>query len=410
MNIQTITKAEDQLLSHLIADNKLFWKYSNKLKDSFFTTTQPVFVAFKKIIGSGGEANIISLTKELGQDYFAQVSSMLQGIEYEVDTDSWVELLTEEDRKRKCQSIVFRLNESVINHTDNFERILHESLNEFSDTITDHKDITDHVKGIIKHVENIQSGNAVTGFPTGIRVYDTFTGGFHPTDLVIIAAETSQGKTTFALNIAYNNAVAGNFAAVFSLEMSLQQLTARLTAIDTNMSSKEILRGTINLPEMTAKLGQILNNKILLDNTRNSSLESIVSKMRYFIARFNCRLFFLDYLQLISYYRKGQSTEQNLADICRTLKNFAKENDSAIVLLCQLNRDNAGNTTPKLSRLRGSGQIEEAADSVIFVQRPAPSQFGEPEIAKIIQSKGRNSGTGEFDLTFEGFVPTFRNL
>jgi replicative DNA helicase len=381
------------------------------LHDSLFVAHQTVFKAFRDIISTGGNVNLISLTQSLGEAYFEPLTNIIKSIDYDVDTETWLNLLINEDKTRKCTVILSRLNDCIIkNETDNFEQILQQSMGEFSENITEHKDIKEHVRDIIKHVENIQTGQAVTGFPTGINVYDKFTGGFHQTDLVIIAAETSQGKTTFALNIAYNNAINGTYAALFSLEMSIQQLTARLSAIDTNMSSKDILRGTVNLPEMTSKLKGILNNRILLDNTRNSSLESIISKMRYFVSRFNCRLFFIDYLQLISYHKKGNSTEQNLAEICRALKNFAKENDSAVILLCQLNRDNTGSTAPKLSRLRGSGQIEEAADSVIFVQRPTPSQFGEPEVAKIIQQKGRNSGTGEFDLSFEGFVPTFRNL
>lgn len=404
-----LQNAEDQILAHLIADNELYWQYCPKLNDSFFSNSD-IWCAYKKIISDGKPANLITISTEIGGDSFTRITSICSKIKYDIDFNTWIEFLSVEVRKQKCIKILSRINEAILNEKiDGIEAILQDSLNELSENTVDHKNMIDHVKDMLNHIELVQTGKHVTGFPTGISGYDAFGGGLQLTDLTIIAGGTSQGKTTFALNVAYYNASIGNYVAMFSLEMSLRQLTARLTAIDTNSPSKDILRGTANLVELKDKLGKILNNRILLDNTRNSSLESIISKMRYFISRFKCKLFFVDYLQLITYHKKGNSTEQNLADICRTFKNFAKENEVSIVVLCQLNRDTQGNTEPKLNRLRGSGQIEEAADNVIFVHRPMPSQYGEPELANLIQSKGRNSGTCDYQISFEGNIPTYRN-
>lgn len=410
MNYNTLHKAERQVINHLIADNDLYWQYCPRLKDEFFTEHLNIFDAYKKVIIEGGKANIVSISKIMGEEYFTNLSVLLTEIQYDIDFETWIKYLEEETKKQKCLKILSKLSDAIQSEKiELIEPILQDALTDLSGDNIDHVNMIDHVKDLIKHIELVQTGQSITGFPTGILSYDQYTGGFHLTDLVIIAGETSQGKTTFALNIAYNNAIRNTYVGIFSLEMSLRQLTARLTAIDTNLSSKDILRGSQDLSDLNTKLNKIINNKILLDNTRNSNLESIISKMRYFISRFKCQLFFIDYLQLISYHKKGNSTEQNLADICRALKNFAKENNVTIVLLCQLNRDGQGGGEPKLSRLRGSGQIEEAADSVIFVQRTMPNQFGDPESARIIQQKGRNSGTGDFNLMFTGSIPSFTN-
>lgn len=410
MSIDTQIKAEKQVIAHIIADNSLYWKFCTKLKDSFFQDQKQTWEALKHIVAKGDKINVITLSKELGQHSLQNLAILAADVKYDVDFDSWVLYLTQEASKSKIREMLSRVNDMVLkDEIEGVTAILHETLNELSDEGIDHQDMLHHVKGMITHVESIQAGNVITGFPSGINYYDKFTGGFHKTDLIILAAETSQGKTTFALNIALHNASVSNYVGIFSLEMSLLQLTARLTAIDTNNSAKTILNGTVDLNNLTPRLKYVHNNYIILDNTRNSSLENIIAKMRYFISRFGCKFFIVDYLQLITYYRKGQSTEQNLADICRTFKNFAKENDCAIMLLCQLSRDTAGSAVPKLSRLRGSGQIEEAADTVIFIVRPAPSESGEVEGAKLIQAKGRNSGIGEFDMWFEGKMPTFFN-
>lgn len=407
----SIINAEEQVLNHLIADSSLYWEYCPRLKDEFFTEHTSKWEAYKDIITKGGQINLVSLNKASGGAQFEALTELTKKISYDVDFGTWVTFLEGEVKRQKGVKLLTQLNELITtNDIDKIEPLLHLALNDLSGSVIEHRNMIDHVKDIIAHIESMKSGKSITGFPTGIQSFDMFTGGLQLTDLTIIAAETSQGKTTFSLNIAYHNAVINNHVAIFSLEMSLRQLTARLLGIDTKIPSKDILSGKASLTQLNEKLGKIVNNKILLDNTKNSSLESIVSKMRYFISRFGCKLFFIDYLQLISYYKKGNSPEQNLADICRTLKNFAKENNVSVVLLCQLNRDSSGSTTPKLNRLRGSGQIEEAADNVMFITRPAPSQYGEPEQAKIFLSKGRNSGTGEFDLIFHGYIPEFTNI
>lgn len=410
MKYNSLEAAETQILGAVINDPSLFWTYSPRLKDEFFNIYPHVWKAYKAAALEGNTINLITINKEMAGDHIEELSTLTSKIDFSVDFETWVSFLEDEDKKRKGVKILSGLNEIINkNEVEKIEPFLHNSLNDISSQGFKHLDMKDHVKDIITHIENIKAGNAVTGYPTGIGTLDKFTGGLQLGDLTIIAAETSQGKTTWTLNIAAHNAAIGNYVGIFSLEMSLRQLTARLLAIDTNIPSKDLLTGNVDLQYLNKKIDRILNNKILLDNTRNSALENIISKIRYFVAAYKCKLFFIDYLQLISFYKKGNSTEQNLADICRTLKNLAKENDISIVLLCQLNRDTGGNKTPTLSRLRGSGQIEEAADNVIFIVRPIPNGYGDPEQAEIILAKGRNCGIGNFAATFVGNIPTFRN-
>lgn len=410
MKPNSILNAEENILNLLIADPKLYWRYCTKLKDDFFSQHTGIWGAYKSCMNAGEPINIISLNRQMGGQSFELIAELTKKINYEVDIESWIDFLNDEILKQKTGKLLIELNQIIqYNETEKIIPKLHSALNDLSGENEEFKPMKDHVRELFEHIEKIQTGKNLTGFPTGINSLDSFMGGIQPTDLTIIGAETSKGKTAFSLTVMYNNILYGNYSALFSMEMNLLQITSRLIAIEKNISAKDVLTGKISL-EQLSDLKNVLTDKILLDNTRQTSLDGIIAKCRYFISRFKCKLFFMDYLQLISFHKKGQSPEQNLADICRTLKNFAKENDVAIILLSQLNRDNTGNLEPQLNRLRGSGQIEEAADNVLFITRPQQNQFGEPEPAEIILSKGRNCGIGKFDCIFYGQIPVFQNI
>lgn len=421
MGATASNKAEEQVLGYLIADPRLYYSYAPRLSKELFPGNQDIWEAYFKVVSEGGKPNMITLSRELGtkEDAFALVSTLSRNIDYSVDFESWLEHLEYEAKRTYCLKAVHDLHEIVTkDNLDDFEKVLHTSLMGLSKQRSDYKPMIEHVKDVFTHVENIQTGKQVTGTPTGFTDFDNFSGGLQPSDLNVIAATTSQGKTTLALTMAYNMAVQSSTdVGIFSLEMSMLQITARLIGMDTEIPSKNILAGNVTFAELNKKLGAITNNKIHIDPTRDTKLESIISKMRYFIARFGCKVFVVDYLQMITNYVKGQTTEQNVADICRVLKSFAKENNVCIVLLCQLNRGEGGNPAPKMSRLRGSGQIEEAADNVLLLFRPDYYNINTFEDgtdalgkAELILDKGRNIGTARFRLEFIPQIPTFTNI
>lgn len=255
-------------------------------------------------------------------------------------------------------------------------------------------------------IESISSP-VTTGIKSGFHKYDKFAGGFQKSDLVIVAGETSQGKTSFAVTAIKNCAIRGVRCAVFSLEMTKRQLVARIVAQETNISSKKIMYNDLSNVEKSTVLNY-LNSKnnwpIHFDESSVNDIDKICTSIRKLKIKYNIELVLVDYIQDM----KGADTEAGIGDIGRKLKNIAKELDICVIAISQLARDKM-NPEPTISRLRGSGQLEEKADVVILVYRPEyyGRTYGEPHsdestwgTAQIKIAKGRNIGLGSFIMGF----------
>ncbi len=268
---------------------------------------------------------------------------------------------------------------------------------------------------VIEQARRNQQGNCITGARSGLAKLDHFTGGFQAGDLVIIAGETSQGKTAFAVSVLKNLIRSGHSAVAYSLEMTHRQLTARIIAQITGISSKKILTGILSREELASV--QSLKNSIsglYYDERSTNSIDNICASMRRLKMKYNIDLAVVDFIQIVS-GNDRKSDEGKLADIARKLKNVAKELGITVLALSQLNR-NPGNPEPSMARLRGSGQIEEAADLILLLYRPEvyEKQYPEPfsdkptkGTAMIDIAKGRNVGTGSFLLTFNSETTGF---
>jgi len=261
---------------------------------------------------------------------------------------------------------------------------------------------------VIEQAKRNQQGNQLVGISTGLSKLDKHTGGMQKGDLIIVAGETSQGKTALAVSIIRNMIRAGHKAAAYSLEMTHKQLTARIIAQITGISSKKILTGILSSEELATV--QRLKNSLsglYYDERSNNSIDNICSSIRRLKLKYDIDLAVVDFLQIVSGDNK-KSDESRLADIARKLKNVAKEQNMTIIALSQLNRDKQ-RPAPTIARLRGSGQIEEAADLILLLYRPetyglsyddpfqTESTYG---TAQVIIGKGRNVGIGTFMLTF----------
>ena len=240
----------------------------------------------------------------------------------------------------------------------------------------------------------------VTGVPSGFIILDKVTHGFQPSDLIILAARPSVGKTSFALNIiehVITNIETSNFGiGVFSLEMSSMQLVERLIASKARISLSRIRSGDIEKPEWT-KLGQTFNSlsqaNLLIDDSSQLTIMEIRGKARQMKHKFaeiskfygkkvDLKLIVVDYLQLISssHIRKNASREQEIADISRGLKALAKELNVPVIALAQLSRAvEQRQDKPRLSDLRESGSIEQDADIVMFLHRQKPNKEGKDD-------------------------------
>ena len=274
--------------------------------------------------------------------------------------------------------------------------------------------ISDGIRGLNKRIVQNQKNTGLSGIGTGLNKFDKFSGGLQKTDLIIIAGESSQGKTSLALTMLKNAVLKyGAKAAVYSLEMDMVQLVARLVAQETGISSKRILNQKLTYEEInqTYSISDTIEKlPVYFDESSVSTIDQICTSIRRLKLKHDINLAVVDYLQLVGSGLKNKTDEAQLADITRRLKNTAKDLGISIIALSQLSRNTNGNHRPIKSRLRGSGQIEEAADIVLMVWRPETygiAEFPEPHqgtlsagLAECLIEKGRNIGTGSFLLKF----------
>lgn len=278
------------------------------------------------------------------------------------------------------------------------------------------------IKAIVKEsfevIEQLrESKKRVTGIPSGFRDLDNLTTGFHPQELIVIAARPSIGKTALCLNIAANAAMrAKSGVGIFSLEMAKQQVVQRMLCTEAEVSSQKVRTGYVgdkDWPNLTAAAGALYEAPIFIDDTPAISILELRAKARRLKSKEDIKLIIVDYLQLMS----GPSTEnrqQEISAISRSLKGLAKELDIPIIAVSQLSRavETRQDRRPILSDLRESGAIEQDADSVFFIHRPHrysedPDKKGR---ADIIIGKQRNGPLGTIKLAFLEEYTKFKDL
>lgn len=275
------------------------------------------------------------------------------------------------------------------------------------------------VKKSIEAIERFQEyREMVTGVPSHFTDLDKLTAGFQPSDLIIIAARPSMGKTAFALNLARNAALqSGVPVGVFSLEMSKEQLAMRLLCAEARVDSHKIRTGFLSQQEcakMLSAAGTFMETPIYIDDTPAISTLELRAKARRMKLDKGLGMVIVDYLQLMRGRESSERREQEISDISRALKSLAKELNIPVIALSQLNRkvEERNNKRPMLSDLRESGAIEQDADVIAFIYRdevynPTTAEKG---IAEIIVGKQRNGPTGDVKLAFINSYTRFENL
>ena len=277
------------------------------------------------------------------------------------------------------------------------------------------QDIGSILKYVVNDIEEKQKNTGLGGVPSGYPSIDRVTNGWQPSDLVIIAARPSVGKTAFALNIARNAAVDHHMpVAVFSLEMSCAQLAKRLVVSETGLSGDKI-KGSIKLEDyeweqLEYRIRDLSRAPLYIDDTPSLPVMEFRTKAKNLVKNKGVRLIVVDYLQLMQApdQGKGGLREQEVAYISRTLKATAKELNVPILALSQLSRNavqrQGSGGKPVLSDLRESGSIEQDADMVIFIHRPDYLGLSEnpedKEKTQIIIAKHRNGETKDIDMVF----------
>lgn len=281
----------------------------------------------------------------------------------------------------------------------------------------------DLVHAAITDIENAKnSDNDMRGVPSGYTALDAITQGWQKSDLIILAARPSMGKTALALNLARNAAVTFNKpVAFFSLEMSSVQLVTRLISSESYLPAEKLRKGDLAQHEwlqLTTKITPLVNAKMYIDDTPQLSIFELRAKCRRLKQQFDIQMVYVDYLQLMTTGGENRGNrEQEISNISRSLKSLAKELEVPVLALSQLSRSvesRPGSKKPILSDLRESGAIEQDADMVIFIYRPEYYGLTEDEgkqntqgLAIINIAKHRNGKLGDVNLKFVGQFARF---
>ncbi|MDR2166832.1 MAG: replicative DNA helicase [Clostridiales bacterium] len=264
-----------------------------------------------------------------------------------------------------------------------------------------------------------EQGSAVTGIESGFKDLDLKTAGFHPKDLILIAARPSMGKTALALNIVAHAAIKNNKrCAIFSLEMSKESLANRLIASETRVDAGKLRTGQLAPQDWQAiaeNLPKISAAPIYIDDTPGITIPQMRSKCRKLKLEHGLDMIIVDYIQLMSGAgSRFENRQQEISEISRSLKALAREMDAPVIALSQLSRapETRGDRRPILSDLRESGAIEQDADLVCFIYR---DEYYNPEtekigVAEIIVAKQRNGETGTVELKYIGKNVRFADL
>ena len=285
---------------------------------------------------------------------------------------------------------------------------------------SDYVPIQETVFHVIKKIEAAaQSNSTVTGIPTGFIDLDQKTSGLQPSDLILVAARPSMGKTAFVLNLAQYIAIRKQYTtAIFSLEMSREQLVNRLLSMESFINGQSMRTGRLEDREwdkLVESSGAVASSKLIIDDTPGISITELRSKCRKYKLEHDLKVVIIDYLQLMSgssSYRDA-SRQQEISDISRSLKALARELQVPVIALSQLSRacESRPDHRPMLSDLRESGAIEQDADVVMFLYRDEyyNKDSDAKGLAEVIIAKQRNGPTGTVELVWRGDYSQFRN-
>lgn len=351
---------------------------------------------------------------------------LLDAVPTSVNVESYAKIVADKSTMRK----LIRINEEIENLCYMGNESLEEILDKTEKTIFnllqsrdggEFVPIRDIVINALTKIETAaKSAGTVTGIPTGFIDLDYKLSGFQPSDLILVAARPSMGKTAFVLNIAQYMAFRKDrCVAIFSLEMSKEQLVNRLFSLESQVDAQALRTGKMkdsDWDKLIEGAGIVGKSRMIIDDTPSISISELRSKCRKYKLEFGLDCVMIDYLQLMSggVGRKNESRQQEISDISRSLKALARELNVPVVALSQLSRavESRPDKRPMLSDLRESGAIEQDADVVMFIYRDEyynkDSEYKNQ--AEIIIAKQRNGPVGTVNLAWLGQYTKFANL
>ena len=427
-------EAEQAVLGSTLTDQDAVIAAIETLRpeDFYREDNKIIFEAIMNIYNRAEPIDIITLKAELssmgkldsvgGLEYIVQLPDKVPTT---ANVERYIKIVEEKSMLRKLVKTANEIISLGYDETENVEDIMDTAEKKIFDVMqrknqkgyTAIKDIL--VESFTQLEELYNQKQHVTGVPTGFIELDNRTAGLHGSELILIAARPAMGKTAFALNIGTYAATRANVpVAIFSLEMSKEQLGNRILCSEALVDSNKVRTGKLE-DEEWAKLaetsGELSNAEIYVDDTPGISVMEIRAKCRKLKLEKNIGLVIIDYLQLIQGSgKRGASREQEISEISRSLKILAKEINVPVIALSQLSRAVEGRPDhrPMLSDLRESGAIEQDADTVMFLYRDDyyNEDSEKKNIAEVIIAKQRSGSTGTVELAWLGNYTKFANL
>lgn len=438
--------AERTILGAILLDNHAYNDAAEKISADDFAhgAHQRVFARMAELIDNGRQVDLVTLSEELARRKeiesiggVAYISSLTEGLPRNLAIDEYVTIVK---NKALLRQIILIGSDAVTRAADQSEDAL-EVLNATEGALLQvtERSITQGFSSIPDIVSNsfgtidklfAEGSREITGLATHFDDFDKMTSGLQASELIIIAARPSMGKTALAINIAQNAAVrGGKVVAVFSLEMSKESLLRRMLSSESLVDSQKIQKGFFTRDDqqkLTMALERLVESRMYVDDTPGISLAEMRAKARRLMRQQGgLDLIVIDYLQLMTGTPAGggakrfENRTQEVSAISRGLKALAKELKIPVIALSQLSRaseQRGGDKKPMLSDLRESGSIEQDADVVAFIHREAyynREEEPDPETegkAEIIIAKQRNGPTGSVNLAYLSRCTRFDNL
>ncbi len=426
-------EAEQAVVGSMLTDQDAVVAAIETLKpeDFYREDNKIIYEAILNIYNRAEPIDIITLKSELssmgkldavgGLEYIAQLPDKVPTTS---NVDRYIKIVQD---KAMLRNLIKTANEIIslgYDQTEDVEDVMDHAEKKIFDVMqrknqkgyTSIKDIL--IESFTKLEELYNQKQHVTGVPTGFIELDKKTAGLHGSELILIAARPAMGKSAFALNIGTYAATRANIpVAIFSLEMSKDQIGNRILCSEALVDSNNVRTGELNdeeLSKLAETSGELSQAQIFVDDTPGISVMEIRAKCRKLKLEKNIGLVIIDYLQLIQGSGKSSSREQEIAEISRSLKILAKEIDVPVIALSQLSRavESRPDHRPMLSDLRESGSIEQDADIVMFLYRDDyyNEESEKKNIAEVIIAKQRAGSTGTVELAWLGNYTKFANL
>ena len=408
------TQAEREVLNAILFNPYIYDYVADIISRDIFQDTecQKVYDMIQRMIKAGktiDAAEIFTIMRKDGLDFSNFVMENIAASEL---TRQRVAFLDDLYTRRKLLNLCYKAEAMVTDTTISREELRSVGKDFDGYLNNDSQDdecqqIGDVIGSLMNDVAERMADKGERGIMTGLNIFDSRY-GWHRGDLVIVAGATSQGKSTLASTIMFNMAMAGVPVADYSLEMSAKQVTARMMARLTQVSSSTTLYGKLSDQEYKQVYDGSLSMKklpIYFDEKNKTSFVNMCSSIRRMVKRYGVKVVFIDYLQILANGSRD-NRESVIGDMARDLKRLAVEENVCICALSQLNRSKEDKGRPRLNQMRGSGQIEEACDMAVLIHRPNLQK----ESANIYLDKGRNIGVAKDIIKFNGNLSYFSDF